>query len=84
MFKTNVGRRDRVLRIAAGVILTLIGLFPLGGWQGHGAGIDLILFALWPLATGLAGFCGLYRFMGVSTVERSKDLPPQSACRAKD
>jgi hypothetical protein len=84
MIKTNVGRLDRVLRITAGVILALIGLFPLGGWQGHGAGIDLILFALWPLATGLAGFCGLYRFLGVSTVGRSKDLPPQAALKAKD
>lgn len=84
MFKTNVGRLDRALRITAGVILTLIGLFPLGGWQGHGAGVDLILFALWPLATGLAGFCGLYRLFGISTVERSKDLPPQAAFKAKD
>ena len=31
MFKTNVGRLDRALRIAAGVILALVGLFPLGG-----------------------------------------------------
>jgi hypothetical protein len=84
MFKTNVGRRDRALRIAAGVLLALVGLFPLGGWQGRSAGIDLVLFALWPLATGLAGFCGLYCLFGISTVERAKDLPPEVAVKAKD
>jgi hypothetical protein len=84
MFKTNVGRLDRALRIAAGVILALVGLFPLGGWQGHSAGVDLMLFALWPLATGLAGFCGLYCFFGISTVEKPKDLPPQAAVKVKD
>jgi hypothetical protein len=84
MFKTNVCRLDRALRIVAGVILALIGLFPLGGWQGHGAGVDLILFALWPLATGRAGSCGLYRLFGISTVGKSRDVPPQAAFKAKD
>ncbi len=84
MFKTNLGRLDRTLRIAAGVILALIGLFPLGGWQGHGAGVDLTLFALWPLATGLAGFCGLYCFFGISTVEKPKDQPAPAAFEVKD
>jgi hypothetical protein len=84
MFKTNVGRLDRTLRIAAGVILALVGLFPLGGWQGHSAGIDLMLFALWPLATGLSGFCGLFLLFGISTVAKSKDLAPQADLKAKE
>lgn len=84
MFKTNVGRLDRTLRIVAGVILALVGLFPLGGWQGRSAGVDLMLFALWPLATGLAGFCGLYCFFGISTVEKPKTLPPQATAKAED
>lgn len=84
MFKTNVGRLDRALRITAGVILALVGLFPLSGWQGRSAGVDLTLLALWPLATGLAGFCGFYRFLGISTVEKPKTLPPQTAVKAKD
>ena len=70
MFKTNLGRLDRALRITAGVILALVGLFPLGGWQGHGTGVDVALFALWPLLTGLAGFCGMYTLFGISTVEK--------------
>ena len=84
MFKTNLGRLDRALRIAAGVILALIGLFPLGGWQGHAAGVDVPLFALWPLVTGLAGFCGLYWFFGISTVQKSKAFPAQATLKGKD
>ncbi len=72
MFKQNVGRLDRTLRMIVGVTLLLIGLFPLGGWQGHSSGIDLALFALWSLATGLVGFCGLYAFFGFSTAARKK------------
>ncbi len=70
MFKTNLGRLDRTLRIGAGIVLALIGLFPLGGWQGRSFGVDITLFALWPLITGLVGFCGLYRLFGISTVEK--------------
>jgi hypothetical protein len=83
MFKTNVGRLDRILRLVAGAALALIGLFVLGGWQGKSAGIDLALFALWPLMTGFFGFCGIYLVLGISTVENSKgpihsdiDIPP--------
>jgi|WetSurMetagenome_2_1015567.scaffolds.fasta_scaffold583503_2 hypothetical protein len=84
MFKRNLGRLDRSLRIVAGIVLALIGLVPMGGWQGHALGIDLMLFALWPLATGLAGFCGLYCFFGISTVERVKNLPSQMNSKAKE
>jgi hypothetical protein len=70
MFKRNLGRLDRTVRIVAGAVLLLIGLFLLGGWQGKAAGVDVALFALWPLVTGLAGFCGMYVFFGISTVEK--------------
>jgi len=69
MFKKNVGRLDRIVRLIVGVALILIGLFPLGGWRGNSAGIDVALFALWPLMTGLVGFCGLYVPFGISTRE---------------
>jgi hypothetical protein len=71
MLKKNLGRLDRTLRLVAAVALALIGLFPLGGWQGHSAGTDVVLFALWPLLTGLFGFCGIYRLLGISTVEKA-------------
>jgi hypothetical protein len=69
MFKRNVGRLDRTLRLMVGVALILIGLFPLGGWRGNSTGIDVVLFALVPLVTGLIGFCGLYVPFGISTRE---------------
>lgn len=56
---TNEGKLDRVLRGLVG--LALIALVFSGpqtpwGWLG-----------LVPLITGLAGFCPLYRLLGVST-----------------
>ena len=74
MFKKNVGRLDRTVRLIVGGILALIGLFLLGGWQGKSAGIDLAIFALWPLMTGLFGYCGIYTFLGISTVEKNNDV----------
>ena len=67
MFKKNVGRLDRTVRLIVRVALILIGLFPLGGWRGNSAGINVTLFALWPLITGLFGFCGTYALLGIST-----------------
>jgi len=56
---TNEGTVDRVLRVVVGAVL--IGLVFVGpqtpwGWIG-----------LVPLATGLVGFCPLYRVLGVNT-----------------
>jgi Inner membrane protein YgaP-like, transmembrane domain len=56
MFKQNVGGIDRVLRIALGVIMAIIGLFVLKGTAGTVVGI----VGLIPLVTGLVGFCPLY------------------------
>ena len=56
MFKQNVGRMDRVLRIALGIAMAVIGLFVLKGTTGTVLGI----IGLIPLATGLVGFCPLY------------------------
>ena len=55
----NVGGLDKMLRIAAGVVLILLGLFgPLGWWGAIG---------LLPLATGLVGWCPAYPLLGVNT-----------------
>jgi hypothetical protein len=78
MFKNNVGRLDRTIRLIVGSMLVLVGLFPLGGWQGHSAGVDLVLIALWPLVTGLFGFCGMYLFFGISTEEKDKHANQRS------
>jgi hypothetical protein len=70
MFKKNLGRLDRTVRLIVGVALILIGLFVLGGWQGNSTGVYVALFALVPLATGLVGFCGLYVPFRISTLEK--------------
>ena len=57
--QSNVGGIDRVLRIVIGAILvalTVIGTIGAWGWIG-----------LVPLATGVLGFCPLYRLIGLSS-----------------
>jgi hypothetical protein len=59
--KSNVGTADRVIRIIAGLALLSL-LFILEGnarWWG--------LVGLIPLATGLAGWCALYKPLGIDT-----------------
>jgi hypothetical protein len=75
MFKKNVGRLDRSVRFIAGVALVAIGLFTLGGWQGNSTGVDVALFALLPLATGLFGFCPTYALLGISTQGEKRCQP---------
>ena len=59
MFKTNVGRIDRVLRILAGLVLLGLAVTGTIGAWGY---IGLV-----PLATGLMGTCPLYSLFGFST-----------------
>ena len=59
--KRNVGSGDRVLRTAVGVILIAAALFgpeTPWGWLG-----------VLPLGTGLAGWCAVYRLLGIGTAD---------------
>jgi len=57
--KTNEGTIDRVLRVIVGLILlSLVFVGPQTAWGWIG---------LVPLATGIVGFCPLYRVFGLST-----------------
>ncbi len=57
--KTNEGTVDRALRVLLGVVLlALVFVGPATPWG---------LLGLIPLATGLVGFCPLYRLIGLST-----------------
>lgn len=59
MIHINEGTLDRALRIAIGIaLLSLAFLGPKSAWGFLG---------LIPLATGLMGFCPLYRMLGIST-----------------
>jgi len=56
---TNEASLDRILRVALGVVLlalVFVGPRTPWGWLG-----------LVPLATGLVGFCPLYRLVGIDT-----------------
>jgi DUF2892 family protein len=59
----NEGTIDRVFRVVLGLaLLSLIFVGP-HAWLG--------LVGLIPLATGLVGFCPLYRLLGISTCRAS-------------
>jgi hypothetical protein len=55
----NVGPLDRILRIAAGVALLLLGAFGPLGWWG--------LIGLGPIATAVIGWCPGYLPFGITT-----------------
>ena len=55
----NIGALDRFIRIVIGVGLLTFALSGDGAWWGW--------FGLIPLATGIAGFCPLYRLLHLST-----------------
>jgi len=59
--KANVGGIDRILRIAAGVVILSLVFILEGNARYWG------LVGLLPLATGLFGFCPAYRLFGLST-----------------
>ena len=67
MFKKNVGKMDRGARALLGIAL-LAGYF-LSGETGFGW-LYLLGGAI-ALATALAGSCGVYSLLGVSTRKRS-------------
>lgn len=59
LFKNNVGKTDRIIRIVLGILLVGNVFFALqhpAGWIG------VIL-----IVTGIAGICPLYSLLGIST-----------------
>jgi DUF2892 family protein len=69
MFRRNVGRLDRAVRLVSGALLLPIGLFTLGGVEGNTLGAITALVGFIGLATGITGFCPLYMPLGISTVQ---------------
>jgi len=55
----NVGGIDKILRIAAGLVLIGLGV--------SGIGAPWTFIGVVPLATGLLGWCPLYRILGISS-----------------
>lgn len=65
MLKPNEGKTDRVIRVILGVILLGAAIFSLSGIAQIVAGIVGVI----SFVTGAVGFCGLYKILGISTVE---------------
>jgi predicted PurR-regulated permease PerM len=63
MFSQNVGSVDRIVRIALGVALILVGFLALSGTLGIIVGVVGFI----PLLTGLVGWCPLYLAFHIHT-----------------
>jgi hypothetical protein len=68
MFTKNEGPIDRAVRVLAGFVLIAVGLFVLGGVEASVAGIVVVVFGGWFVATGAVGVCPLYVPFGISTL----------------
>jgi hypothetical protein len=68
MGRQNMGVVDRTIRVAAGAVLVLVGLFALGGLQGGLIGILVVAVSLLLLGTGVTGVCPGYMPFGISTI----------------
>lgn len=65
MLKTNEGKKDRMIRIVLGFIFLGLAVFNLTGVAQIVAGVvGAIAFV-----TGIIGFCGIYKVLGISTLE---------------
>jgi hypothetical protein len=58
MFKCNVGKVDRIVRVVLGLVLIALGFY-FNTWWGA---IGVI-----PLVTAAIGWCPLYRPLGITT-----------------
>jgi len=70
MLVSNAGTIDRVVRVVLGLGLLSLTILGPHTWIG--------LLGLVPLATGVVGWCPLYRLLGISTCStraRSHDTP---------
>ena len=58
----NIGKTDRLLRVALGVVLVIVGVVTSGS-----QGIIIGVVGLVPLGTGLMGNCPAYTLFGINT-----------------
>lgn len=62
--KTNESNIDRIIRVAAGIILLVLGW---GNFVTGGVGEVFKWLGFLPLITGLIGFCPLYALIKIRT-----------------
>jgi len=68
MPKPNEGKTDRIIRVVLGAVLLGLALLNLSGLAQT---IVMVVGAI-ALITGTMGFCGLYKILGISTVQINK------------
>lgn len=62
--KCNVGKTDRNIRLIAAIVIGAAGIY-FQSWWG--------LLAVVPLITAYAGFCPLYKVLGITTCKGTVD-----------
>jgi len=65
MFKTNEGGIDRTIRILLGGTLAWLGT--MSGIVSGTLGTVTLIVGIVLIVTGITGFCGLYKVLGVNT-----------------
>lgn len=61
-FEKNVGKVERNLRVVLGLVVGGVGLFTPGIFR-----LVLLVVASILIATGLVGFCAVYKVLGINT-----------------
>ena len=64
----NAGATDRVVRVTLGVVMLAVGWGSDGSWV-----LALRVFALYPLITGLVGWCPIYALLRTGTRPGGRD-----------
>jgi len=62
--KPNEGGAERLIRIIAGIVLFMLGW---GILKNNILGIIFDILGVILFVTGITGFCGLYKLLGIST-----------------
>jgi Protein of unknown function (DUF2892) len=65
MMQSNVGNKDKSVRIALAIAIGALGLFYQSWWG---------LLALIPFITGLISFCPIYKIFGFTTCNKKSVL----------
>lgn len=69
MFKVNEGPMDRGFRVVLGAALLWLGTA--SGVLVGGVATAAVVVGVVALLTGLTGFCGLYRVLGINTCRKA-------------
>ncbi len=66
MIFNNTGKWDRLLRIAAGIVMLVF------GWRADPGSwvFSLRILALYPLITGLLGWCPVYALLHIRSLKK--------------